>query len=74
MQRDHLICALVGLHSKGEIIEINDLKIQIDEHLIECGFTPLGTEDNDTCLLDELSSELMMSLIGRGINRKDRRR
>ncbi len=72
MERNNLICCLVGWYSaKKPNINGNDLKIEIDNHLFASKFTPLGTEDNE--LLDELIGETIMSVIGRGFNRKDRR-
>lgn len=74
MERSYLICALVGWFSaKHKSLDGNDLKIMIDQRLIESGFTSLGSEKDDDQLLLEMESELLMSLMGAGANRKDRR-
>ena len=74
LERKNLICCLVGYYSaKNPNIKGNDLKIEIDNHLFASKFTPLGTEKDDIELLDELIGETMMSVIGRGFNRRDRR-
>ncbi len=75
MQRDRLICCLVGKFTALEpSITADDLRIKIDQHLQKCHFMPLGTEDGDTELLQDLLDETMMSVIGSGINRKTRRK
>ncbi len=74
MERNHLICILTGWFSaKQESLEGGDLKIMIDQRLIESGFSTLGSEKSDAQLLLEMESELLMSVMGRGYNRKDRR-
>lgn len=74
MERNYLICMLIGQNvAANNSINSDDLKIQIDESLAKCCFTPLGTEEGDTQLLDELLGETMMYVIGQGINRKQRR-
>jgi len=74
MEREHLICALAGWFSaKQESLEGTDLKIMIDQRLIESGFPTLGSENGDTQLLLEMEAEFLMSLMGRKFNRKDRR-
>jgi len=74
MERDHLICCLFGrITASKQDISSDDLKVEMDQFLLESKFTPLGTETNDVQLLNELIGELQMSLIGRGWNRKDRR-
>ena len=74
MERNYLICSLLGWFCAKET-DINgpDLKIKIDQVLVDSKFTPLGTEHTDTQLLDEAAAELLMSVMGRGFNRKDRR-
>lgn len=75
MERDHLICCLFGrITASKPDIDSQDLRIEIDNVLSESKFTTIGTEPNDIQLLDELIGELQMSLMGRGYNRKDRRR
>lgn len=74
MERNYLICSLIGWFcAKQSDINGSDLKIKIDQALADSKFTPLGTEDTDMQLLDETTAELLMSVIGRGRNRKDRR-
>jgi len=74
MERNYLICSLLGWFcAKQSDINGSDLKIKIDQVLADSKFTPLGTEDTDMQLLDETAAELLMSVIGRGRNRKDRR-
>ena len=75
MERTWLICVQLGWYcAKYPNITSDDLRYKIDEFLIESKFTPLGTEDGDLELLDEMIGELTMATIGRGINRKDRRK
>ena len=74
MERSYLICSLLGWFcAKEPGLSGSDLKIKIDQALADSKFTPLGTEDTDMQLLDETAAELLMSVIGRGRNRKDRR-
>ena len=73
MERNYLICMLIGqLVEKGARTS-DELKEEIDKSLLKCCFTPLGTEEGDSQLLDELIGETMMYVIGQGINRKQRR-
>lgn len=74
MERHYLICMLIGqCVATDRNLNSDDLKLKIDEALLKCCFTPLGTEDGDIQLLDELLGETMMYVIGQGINRKQRR-
>ena len=74
MERNYLICSLLGWFcAKEPNLSGSDLKIKIDQVLAASKFTPLGTEDTDIQLLDETAAELLMSVIGRGHNRKNRR-
>ena len=74
MERNYLICSLLGWFcAKEPNLSGSDLKIKIDQTLTDSKFTPLGTEDTDMQLLDETAAELLMSVIGRGHNRKNRR-
>jgi len=74
MERNYLICSLIGWFcAKESSIGGSDLKIKIDQVLADSKFTSIGTEDTDMQLLDETAAELLMSVIGRGYNRKDRR-
>jgi len=75
MERHWLICGLLGWFcAKEPDITSLDLRIKIDQFLDDSKFTSLGTEDGDLRLLDEMISEFTMSVIGRGYNRKDRRK
>ena len=75
MERTWLICAMLGWYcAREKNISSQDLREKIDQFLIDSKFTPLGTEDGDLALLDEMIAELTMSTIGRGFNRHDRRR
>jgi len=74
MERNYLICGLIGQFcAENQSIDSLDLRIKIDQVLTDSGFTVLGTEENDTQLLDEMIGEFQMSLIGRKFNRQDRR-
>lgn len=74
MERSYLICSLLGWFcAKEPSIDGSDLKIKIDQVLTDSKFTTLGTEDTDMQLLDEVNAELLMSVMGRRWNRKDRR-
>jgi len=75
MERNYLICALTGWFSaKEKSLDGTDLKIMIDQRLIESGFPPLGSQKGDDQLLLEMEAELLMSVMGAGANRKERRR
>ena len=75
MERNYLICGLIGWFcAKDPGIDGIDLNIKIDQVLQDSGFTLIGTEKDDTQLLDEMIAEFLLSLIGRNINRQDRRR
>lgn len=75
MERARLICCLVGWYTRDDpSISSTDLKIKLDEHLIHSKMTPLGTEEGDIDLLQDLLDETMFSVLARGFNRKDRRR
>lgn len=75
MERNWLICAMLGWYCATEKnISSQDLREKIDQFLLDSKFTPLGTEDGDLALLDEMIAELTMATIGRGFNRQDRRR
>ncbi len=74
MERQKLICCLVGKFSALEpTINGEDLKIKIDQQLTNCNLTPLGNEEGDDELMEELLDELIISVYGAGINRKTRR-
>lgn len=74
MQRDRLICCLVGKFTALEpSISPDDLKIKIDQHLANCKFLPLGTKPQDLEIMDELIDEIAFSTISAGVNRKSRR-
>lgn len=73
MERNWLICVLMGYISRDDPNIIGaDLRIKIDNRLIDSGFTPL--DENDLQLMGEVEAELLMSVIGSGHNRKDRRK
>ena len=75
MERNYLICSLLGWFcAKEPGINGPDLKIKIDQVLGDSKFTSLGSEHTDMQLLDEVNAELLMSVMGRRFNRKDRRR
>lgn len=75
MERNWLICGMLGYFcGKEPRITSDDLRYKIDEFLLASKFVPLGTEEGDLQMLDEMISELTMSALGRGFNRNDRRR
>ena len=75
MERNWLICGMLGWFcAKEPDITSDDLRVQIDQLLSNSKFTPLGTEIGDLQLLDEMIGEFTMSVLGRGFNRKDRRK
>ncbi len=74
MERHFLICSLIGWFcAKEPHITSEDLRVKIDQTLSDSKFTPLGTEDGDLQLMDEMIAEFLMSVMGRRFNRKDRR-
>lgn len=75
MERYHMICGLIGFFvGEDNNITSKDLSVKIDQRLLDSKFTPLGSEKGDLQLLDEMIAEFVMSVIGRGFNRSDRRR
>ncbi len=75
MERYHLIAGLIGWFcAKEPSIVAENLRIKIDQVLADSKFTPLGTEDGDLLLLDEMWAEFLMSVMGRKFNRQDRRK
>ena len=74
MERDRLICCLVGKFTALQpTISPDDLRIKIDQHLSRCNFLPIGTSAEDLEMLDELIDEISFSTIAAGVNRKSRR-
>jgi len=74
MERNKLICCLVGRFTALEpSICAADLRIKIDQHLQKCNLTLIGTEEGDTDLFQDLLDETIISVLGAGINRKQRR-
>lgn len=72
MERNYLICTLIGRFTALDAnISPDDLRYKIDEKLLESCMTPIDT--NDVQLLDEVLAETMISVMGRGINRDQRR-
>ena len=72
MERNYLICTLVGRFTALEPnISAEDLRYKIDEKLLESCLTPIDADD--VTLLDELLGETMISVMGREINRDQRR-
>jgi len=75
MQRDRLICTLIGgIVAKNPNIEAIDAQIIIDQKLIAAHFTPLGSEPNDAEIIQEAIDEMKIYVIGKGINRAARRK
>ena len=75
MERTFLICGLIGFFcAQDKELDGIDLKIKVDQTLESAGFPLLGTDKNDDQLLNEFSSELLISIMGRGFNRADRRK
>ena len=74
MERNYLICCLVGqITTKHPNFSADDLRIAIDQRLTECHLSNLGMEETDNQLLQDLLDETMMSVLLRGVNRKQRR-
>ena len=74
MERDRLICCLVGKYSAlDKTIDANDLRIKIDQHLSQVNMMPLGQEPGDTELMQDLLDETIFSVLSAGVNRKARR-
>lgn len=72
IERSNLIAMLVGYSvANNKNIDGSDLKIVLDNHLIKCHQQPLGKEDTE--LLQQVLDELIISVLGQGLNRKDRR-
>lgn len=74
MERERLICCLVGKYSAlDNTIDAQDIRIKIDQHLQACNMSTLGMEKGDDELLQDLLDETIFSVLGAGINRKTRR-
>jgi len=74
MERDRLICCLAGRYAALYPEDTaEDLRIRIDQHLVECQFTGLGNEEGDIELMQDLLDETVIASFGQGINRKMRR-
>jgi hypothetical protein len=72
MERNYLICTLIGRFTAlDQNISADDLRYKIDEKLLESCMTPIDTKDVQ--LLDEVLAETMISVMGRGVNREQRR-
>ncbi len=72
MERNYLICALMGKFvEQNHSITSIDLRIKIDQALQVSCMTPLNS--NDAELLDEVTGEMMIHVIGKKINRSQRR-
>jgi len=73
MERNYLICALMGKFVEHDnSISGEDLRIKIDQALENSCMTPIGPDDIQ--LLDEVTGEIMISVIGAKINRAQRRK
>jgi len=74
MERDRLICCLVGKYSAlDKTIQAEDLRIKIDQHLEQFNMIPLGQEEGDDDLMQDLLDETIFSVLSGGFNRKYRR-
>ena len=74
MERNYLICVLLGKYiALKPDSTSDDLRYHIDEQLQRCCLPLLGAESGDNVLLQELTGEIMIYVLGQGINRKQRR-
>jgi len=74
MERDRLICCLVGKYSAlDKTIDAQDLRIKVDQHLEHFNMMPLGHEEGDEELMQDLLDETLFACLAKGINRKTRR-
>ena len=74
MERDRLICCLVGKYSAlDKTMDANDLRIKVDQHLQQFNMIPLGQESGDEELMQDLLDETIFSCLAKGINRETRR-
>jgi len=74
MERDRLICCLVGKYSAlDKTLDAEDLRIKVDQHLQQFNMIPLGQEPGDEELLQDLLDETIFSVMAGGINRNYRR-
>ena len=72
MERNYLMCALIGKHiALNQNIQGDKLRELIDEELLNSCMTPLGKDDDQ--FLSEILAEIMISVMGKGINRGQRR-
>jgi hypothetical protein len=72
VERNNLVCVLIGRFTTiYPNITGEDLRITIDQHLIKCNQLPLSLEENG--LLQSLIDETVISVLGMGVNRKERR-
>jgi hypothetical protein len=64
---------LIGRYvALDQSISVDDLRYKIDEQLLKSCMTPIAKDD--ILLLDELMGEVMISVMGEGFNRDDRRK
>lgn len=72
MERNYLIAMLIGRYvALDQNISADDLRYKIDEELTKSCMIPI--DKNDIQLLDEVLAEAMINVMGKGINRDQRR-
>lgn len=72
MERSHYLCIVMGrLTERYPNITGPELRISLDQQLIKSNMPTLGKDDLE--LLDGIFSELVISVLSQGKNRKDRR-
>lgn len=74
MERKYLLCALTSKYVALGVHDAKLLKEKLDMELLEAKQKPLGQELGDIEFLDEYFAEIQIFVMGKGINRKQRRR
>ena len=73
MERRLLLCSLIAKYTALGTHDTDSLRYNIDEDLQMACQKPLGQEPDDNAFLDEYLAEIQIFVMGKGINRKQRR-
>lgn len=73
MERNYLICSLIAKYTALGHTDTDSLRYNIDEDLAMAKQKPLGQEEGDMQFLNEYLAEIQIFVMGKGINRRQRR-
>ena len=74
MERNYLLCSLIAKYTALGTHDSDSLRYNIDEDLAIARQKPLGQEPGDSQFIDEYLAEIQIFVMGKGVNRKQRRR